>query len=89
MYGRIHDSDMGAYLPRVALALQKPQANQKSASEVEVSTSSGTISTRPTAVHVPGMLELYMYGKVSDPVMERYPPLMMMAIQSSANQQSE
>ena len=42
--------------------------------QVEVSTSLGAVSTRGTAVFVPGLLNLYIYGRISEPGMGYYPP---------------
>ena len=60
MYGSIYDLGMAHYPTRVALALRTPGWD---------STPCGAVSTRVTAFFYPGLLELYMYGKISDPEM--------------------
>ena len=61
MYGSIYDLGMAHYpTRRVALALRTPGWD---------STPSGAVSTRVTTVFDPGLLELYMNGKISDPEM--------------------
>ena len=57
MYERTYYPEMGPYTPRVALALRTP-ANLQSASGVGVSALCGAVSTRETAVSVPGLTEL-------------------------------
>ena len=47
--------------------------NQQSASKVGVSTPCVAVSTRRTTVFVPGLSELYMYGRISDPGIGPYP----------------
>ena len=56
--------------------------------QVWVSTPFGEVSTRGTTVFVPGLLELYMYGRISDPGMRPYPPRLALAPRTPANQRS-
>ena len=39
-----------------------------------VSTPRGAVSIRAVSVFVPGLLELWIYGRISDPGMGNYPP---------------
>ena len=68
MYGKISDPGMAFFSPQVAQAARTP-ANQQSTGGNGVSTPCGEVSIRGTTVFVPGALELYMYGRVSDPGM--------------------
>ena len=58
MFGKSSDLGMISYPPRVALALRTPGW---------VSTPRGAVSTRGTTVFVSGLLELELYGRISDP----------------------
>ena len=64
MYGRISDSGMSPYPPRVALALRTPGWGFHIC---------GAVSARGTAVFVSGSSELQIYGRVSDLGMWPYP----------------
>ena len=70
MYGMIYDSGTIFYPPRVALALRNPGIHQSAInSEVGASTPYGVILTRWTSAFIPGVLELHLYGMISDPGM--------------------
>ena len=56
------------YPPRVVLALRAP-ANQRSARGIGVSTPCGAVSTRENSIFVPGVTELYKYGRMYEPGM--------------------
>ena len=65
--------DRGPYPPQVALAPQTP-ANQQSASGVGGFIPYGAVSTRTaTASFVPIVLDVQMYGRISDPGMRPSP----------------
>ena len=49
-------------------------ANQQPASGVRDSTPCRAVSTREISVFVPGLLELYIYGRISDAEIGTYPP---------------
>ena len=64
------DPGMIQYPYRVALALQPPGWGF---------TPCGAVSPRGTTVCVPGLLELQMYGKISNPGMGPHPPWVALA----------
>ena len=49
-------------------------ANHRLAGGVGVSAPCGAVSTRRITIFVPGLSELYMYGRISEPVTGTYPP---------------
>ena len=51
--------------------------------QVGVSTRSGTVSTTGTTVFVPGLLGLYMHGRIYDAGMGLYPPRVVLALRIS------
>ena len=63
MHGRSSDWGMGLILPGWRWVCE-PQ--------VGVSTPYWAVSTLGTTIFVPGLLELYMYGIISDPGIEPY-----------------
>ena len=73
MCGGISDPVMDHYPSRVALALRIP-ANLQSVTGVRISTPCEAVSIRGTAVFVPGLSELWMYGRTHDPGMGPRPP---------------
>ena len=48
--------------------------------QVGVSTPCGAVSTTGATVFVPGLLELYMYGRISDPGMGSYTAQVALAL---------
>ena len=70
---------MRSYTPCVPVASRTP-ANQQLASGVGVSTPCGAVSTPPTTVFAPGLLELYRYRRISDPEMGPCPPRVALAL---------
>ena len=98
MYGRIYDSGMGTYPPRDALALCTSPSQSavgrwgwgfhtiRGGFDPGVSTTCGPVSTRGKSVFVPGLSELYMYGRIYDPGMGTYPPRDALALCTSPNQ---
>ena len=50
--------------------------------QVGVSTPSGAVSVRGVIVFVPGLLELSLHGRISDPGMGRYPHRMALALRT-------
>ena len=50
--------------------------------QLGVSTSSGAVSVRGITFFVPGLLELSLYGRISDPGMGRYPHRMVLALRT-------
>ena len=81
MYGKIYDLKMVPYPPRAALA-PRTAANQQSASRWGFHTVRGDIDPGNT-VFVPGLLEFYMHGRISDPGMGPYPPRAALALRTS------
>ena len=73
MYGRISDLGTGHFPPRVALALQTPGW--------EFHTVRGGIDPGDPRL-VPGLLVLYISGRIYDPRMIRYPPRVALALQT-------
>ena len=47
--------------------------------QVEVYTPYGAVSTRGTMIFLPGLLELYMYGRIYDPGSALYPSRVALA----------
>ena len=74
-------SEDGTHIPRVPVASRTP-VNQRSASGVGVPTPRGAVSTRRITVFVPGLLELYMYARTSDPGMGPYPSQVALALRT-------
>ena len=70
------DSGTGPYPPR----LYKPQLG--------VSTQFREVSTRGTTVSIPGLFELCMCGRITDPGIELYPLWVALALRIPAHQQS-
>ena len=87
MYGRNYDPAMGPYFPRVPPTPRTP-ANQQSASAIGVSTTCGAVSTRWTTRFHPHVMELQMYGRISDSGMGPCPHWLALAPRTLANQQS-
>ena len=87
IYEMIYDPGMGPDLSRMALAPRTP-ANQQSVSGVWVFTPFGEVSTRGTTVFVSGSSKLYMCGRIYDPKMRPYPPLVRRIPRTPTNQRS-
>ena len=63
--------------------LYEPQPlNQQSASVVGVSTPCEAVPTRGVTVFVPGVLDLYIYGRIFDPGKGPYPPRVALALRT-------
>ena len=86
MHGGISDRGIILYRPRVALALFRAPANQRSAGVAGVSKPCAAVSIRGTSVFVPALLELYMSRETSEPGMRPYRPRVALALLSSPNQ---
>ena len=73
MCGRVSDPGGYLYPPRVRRNSTRPTI-KRSASGIGVSARCGAVSTRGTAVYVPGSSRLQMYGRMDDRGMAPYPP---------------
>ena len=73
MCGEISDPGGHLYPPRVRRNSTRPTI-KRSASGIGVSARCGAVSTRGTAVYVPGSSGLQMYGRMDDRGMAPYPP---------------
>ena len=62
MYGIVYDPRIALYPPRVSLALR-----------IEVSTPCGARLNRGTTIFFPGLLDVYVYGRIHNPGMGPYP----------------
>ena len=76
---------VGIYLPRVAPALRAP-TNVRFTSEKRGLTPCGAVPTRDSSGFVPGLSELWLHERIYEPGMGPYPPLMVLALQTSPSQ---
>lgn len=68
------------YLPRVTLPLRTPPVNQRLTNRIGVSTPCGAVLTKENLVPVRGLSELSGYGRISEPRMGRYPPVLALTL---------